>query len=135
MASSCPPPLGIRLGAHAAQPAPEADGKVRGRGSHVLLIQALGWSGGHTRSGEPTSSLVFLLVVELVALTKEQLVFPPPSVCTISPQNSVCVNSILRFVPSWQTFLLLGEEDALTEREGFGSRGISFTHSHCYRKF
>jgi len=44
-------------------------------------------------SGEPTSSLAFLPVAELAALTKEQLVCPPPSACAVSPRNGICVNS------------------------------------------
>ena len=80
-------------------------------------MQTSGWGGGHTGSGEPTSSLAFLPEAELAALTKEQLVCPPPSACAVSPRNGICVNSTSRPVPSWQVFLPLKEEDALRERE------------------
>lgn len=50
-------PLGIG-------PSPRGTARARSRwesgGSHVLLIQTLGWGGGRTGSSEPTSSLAFL---------------------------------------------------------------------------
>lgn len=113
-------PLGLRPGAHTAQPVPAADGEW---GCLVLLIQT--WAGeGPTRSGEPTSPGAFLLAVGLVALTKEQLGRPPPSACAfflVSPHHSVCVNSTRSPVPFWQVSLSLREEDALLE----SSRGVS----------
>lgn len=99
-------------------------------GSHVLLIQTLGWGGGRTRSGEPTSSLAFLPVAELVPRTKEQLARPPPSACTVSPHHGVCVNSTRRPVPSCQALLPLREESALLE----SSRGVGFAQPHGCRR-
>lgn len=92
-ASSSPPPswargpLGIRPGAHAAQPAPETDGAVRGAQSCSSDSDAGVGRGPHTIR-EPTSSPAFLLAAELVALIKEQLARPPPSAAPFLPATA-----------------------------------------------
>lgn len=66
-------PIGISREPTRHSLSPQQMGKV---GGSRVLIQTLGWGGGRTRSGEPTSSLAFLPAAELVAPTKEQLARP-----------------------------------------------------------
>lgn len=142
MASSCPPPswakgpLGIRLGAHAAQPTPEADGRVGcwggqscssdsdtgvGRGPHTIRR-------AHLLPGLPVGG-------RAGGYDKRTACMPT----SLSPHGfsckGVCVNSAPWPVPPRQVSLPLREVHASPDRGGLGSRHVGFAQPRRHRTF